>query len=243
MLYELRMYHAAPGRLDDVANRMRDQVPAVFAKHGFPTPMAQWRATAGSKLPMYVWMLAWPDSAVRARTYAALYGDAEWNQIRAQTNGPRETVLAYDISLMHDTPAGAAARALHAGQVGKPGGVHELRVHQIYPGRLVQANAMLSQVGLPALKKVGATTLGVFEIQSGLVTPGFVHILSWPDYATRLSGMAAYEADPAVRKVLDAEAEELKTHVVGRYDSWLLQPTDFGGPHYGLSINTREHVA
>ena len=239
MLYELRMYHAAPGRIDDVANRMRDDVPAVFAKHGFPQPMGQWRATAGSKLPMYVWMLAWPDSAVRARSYAALYADAEWNKIRARTNGPRETVLAYDISLMHDTPAGAAARALHADKVGKPGGVHELRIHQIYPGRLVQANTMLAEVALPTLKKVGATTIGVFEIQSGLVTPGFVHFLAWPDYGTRAAGMAAYEAEPAVRKTLEAEATELKTHVVGRYDCWLLDPTDFGGPHYGFSIGSK----
>lgn len=235
MLYELRMYHTAPGRLDDVADRMRDLVPAVFRKHNFPAPLGQWRATAGGKLPLYVWMVAWPDSEARARTFASLYGDAEWMDIRTRTNGPREMVLSYDISFMHDTPAGAAARQLHADRSGPAGGLHELRIHQIYPGKLSQANANLSTIDLPALKQAGATTLGVFDIQSGLVTPGFAHFLTWDDFEARRKGLAAYEADPAVRKARAAEAEELKTYVVGRHDSWLLEPTDFGAPFYGFA--------
>ncbi len=236
MIYELRMYHTAPGRLDDVANRMRDLVPAVFAKHGFPFPLGQWRVTAGSKMPLYVWMVAWPDSETRARVFADLYADAEWIKIRNETNGPREMVLSYDISFMHDTPAGLAARRLHRDRSGQARGLHELRIHQIYPGRLVQANAALSTVDLPALKRAGATTLGVFEIQSGLVTPGFVHILEWENFEARQQGQAQYEADPEVRQTREAEAAELKTYVVGRHDTWLLEPTEFSPPHYGFGL-------
>ena len=238
MLYELRMYHVAPGRMDDVAARMRDLVPAVFAKHGFPIPLGQWRATAGSKLPLYVWMLAWPDSETRAHAFAALYGDAEWMKIRSETNGPRETVLSYDIAFLHDTPAGHAARRLHGDRTGPATGLHELRLHQIYPGRLVQANATLTETDLPAWKRAGATTLGVFEVQTGLVTPGFVHVLAWDDFEARRKGLAEYDANPTVRRAREAEAAELKTHVVGRHDTWLLEPTDFGLPNYGFGITT-----
>jgi hypothetical protein len=237
MIYELRMYHAAPGRMDDIAARMRDRVPAVFTEHGFPQPLGQWRATAGSKLPLYVWMLAWPDSETRARAFAALYADAKWMNIRAETNGPRETVLSYDISFMHDTPAGQVARRIHKDGTGHVGGLHEMRVHQIYPGRLAQANSVLSGTDLPALKEAGATTLGVFEIQSGLVTPGFVHFLAWEDFEARRRGLAQYDANPEVQAARTAEADELKTHVVGRHDAWLLEPTDFGRPQHGFGID------
>ncbi len=234
MLYELRMYHAGPGRLDDIATRMRDQVPALFAKHNFVAPLGQWRAVAGAKLPMYVWILAWPDSEYRAQAFASLYGDPDWQQLRVKTNGSREMVLAYDIAMMRDTPAGAAARQLHADRRGPARGLHELRLHQIYPGRAGQANATLSQTDLPALKRAGATTLGVFDIQSGPVTPGFAHFLAWDGFDARTQGLRAFEADEGVSRARAAEADELKTYVVGRYDSWLLEPTDFCPPNFGF---------
>lgn len=235
MFYELRMYHTAPGRLGDVAARMRDLVPAVFRKHSFPAPLAEWRATAGSKMPLFVWMITWPDSETRSRTFASLYGDKEWMDIRAQTNGPREMVLQYDISFMADTAAGSAARKLHADRKGEARGLHELRVHYVYPGRLAQANDVLARVDLPALKRAGATTLGVFEIQSGLTTPGFAHFIAWDNFEARSSGLDAYEADETVRSARAAEAGELKTHLLGRYDSWLLEPYSHGTPHYGFA--------
>lgn len=227
MLYELRMYRAGPGRVQDVADRMRDLVPAYFAKHGFPVPYAEWIVSAGAGMPRYVWLLSWPDSAVRAKAFAGLYGDPGWAALRRQTNGPREMVLKYDIYLMHAAPAWEAARRIHADRNGAAHGIHELRIYEHYPGRAAQLNDTLATIDLPALRAAGATTLGLFDIQSGPNLPAYVHFMHWPDYETRERGLAEYESDPAVRAARAREVAELNTYLLGHHDTWLLRPMPF----------------
>lgn len=233
MLYELRLYQAGLGRLDDVAARMRDLVPAAFRKHGFPVPLGQWYASAGPKLPLYAWMLVWPNSDVRAKAFASLYGDPEWQAIRTRTNGSREMVLKYDIYFMHGTKASETVTALHGSGVAQDA-LHELRLHDIYPGKTADAVDRLCTTDLPALKKSGATTLGVFDVQAGPNMPGLAHILTWPSYEAREKGLRTYADDASVAARNKSEADELKTHVLGRSDTWLLRPTDFCPPLIGF---------
>jgi NIPSNAP len=234
MLYELRLYQCGMGRAQDVSTRLRDLVPAEFKKHGFPVPSAQWFATAGPKLPLYIWMLAWPNSEVRAKAFGALWSDPHWQKLRAETNGEREMVLKYDIYLMHQTEAANVVSQLHGhGTATDP--VHELRVHEIWPGKTAYAIDRLCRVDLPALKSVGATTLGVFDIQSGPTIPALAHFLTWPSYEAREKGLASYEAHPEVAALNRSEAEEFKSYAIGRHDTWLLRPADFCPPLLGFA--------
>ena len=234
MLYELRLYHAGLGRIGEVAARMRDLVPAPFKKHGFPVPLGQWIGSSGPKLPLYMWMLAWPNSETRATAFASLYGDPEWQQIRTRTNGPREMVLKYDIYFMHDTKAAETITRLH-GRGASGDTVHELRLHDVYPGKTSAAIDRMCAADLPALKKVGATTLGVFDVQSGPAMPGIAHFLTWPTYEARERGLPEYEADAAVAECNRKEADEIKTYVLGRADTWLMRPMEFCPPLLGFA--------
>jgi hypothetical protein len=234
LLYEMRLYQCGMGRMQDVSDRLRDFVPAAFRKHGFPVPSAQWFATAGPKLPLYVWMLAWPNSDVRAKAFGDLWADPDFQTLRTRTNGAREMVLRYDIYLMHRTRAADTIAALHgSGPATDP--LHELRVHEIWPGKTAEAIDRLCRTDLPALKRAGATTLGVFDVQSGPSIPGLAHVLTWPSYEARERGLAAYETDPEVARLNQAEADALKTHVIGRHDTWLLRPTDFCPPYLNFA--------
>jgi hypothetical protein len=236
LLFELRMYHCGLGRVQDVANRLRDFMPPEFRKHGVPPPLGQWEATSGPRLPIYVWMLAWPDLETRNRAFAALWANPDWQALRARTNGAREMVTRYDILLMSPTTAAAAIHDLH-GTGPAPAGLHELRVYDIWPGRVADAVDRMRQADLPALKRAGAITLGLFEVQSGGVggQPALAHFLIWPDYPTRERGLVLYEADPAVEACNRQEVAELKSHVLGRRDIWLMRPSDFCPPRLGLA--------
>lgn len=234
MLYELRLYQVGLGRLDDVAARMRDLVPAAFEKHGFPVPLGQWIASAGPKLPLYLWLLQWPDSDVRAKAFASLYADPAWQDIRARTNGPRETVLKYDIYFMQGTSAAATIRQQH-GAGAATDALHELRLHDVFPGKTGAALQRLCATDLPAWKKAGATTLGVFDVQAGPAMPGIAHFLTWPSYEARERGLTEFAADPAVSALNQAEADEIKTHVLGRADTWLMRPMEFCPPLLGFA--------
>lgn len=236
MLYELRMYQCAMGRVQDVADRLRDLMPAQFRKHGLPPPLGQWEATSGPRLPVYAWMLAWPDLETRNRAFGALWADPGWQALRDRTNGAREMVTRYNILLMSPTAAADVIRNLH-GAGPAPAGLHELRVYDIWPGRVADAVDRMRQTDLPALKQAGATTLGLFEVQSGGAggQPALAHFLIWPDYPTRERGLVLYEADPAVTARNRQEADELKSHVLGRRDIWLMRPSDFCPPYLGLA--------
>jgi hypothetical protein len=235
MLYELRMYQVAAGRMDDVVTRMRDHMPPLFDKHGFPQPLGQWRAVAGSRLPLYVWLLAWPDSEARAAAFGSLYGDEEWAAVRRRTGGSRPPILNYDVLLMHAAPAWEAACGLPGAGIGPTAGLHELRIYELHPGRLPQMNRALAEVDLPVLHRGGGSTLGVFDIQSGWKLQAFAHFVAWPDYDTRRAAVEAHERDPAVLAQRGQEVAEINTQQIVRHDSWLLEPAEYGLPNAGFA--------
>lgn len=232
MLYELRLYHAVPGRLDDVAARMRDDIPALFDTHGFPRPGGGWTVSSGRGMPMYVYLLKWPDTAVRAKAFASLYTDAAWAKLRDRTNGPREMVLKYEVLFMQAAPAWEAARQLHSDRDGPADGVHELSIIDLLPGQTGAANTALSQTDLPALRDAGCTTLGVFDLIAGAPMPSLVMLTRWDSEAARKEGLRRYEQTDAVMSARTDEADRLKAHLLGRRDTWLLEPTAFNPPNY-----------
>ena len=235
MFYELRMYRAVPGRVGDIASRMATLTPPVFDKHGFGPRLGEWVCTAGAMMPLYVWILRWDSQDQRSAAYAGIYGDPDWNRIREETNAGREMVLGMDVYMLDQTKAGEAARTLHGDRSGRAGGVHELRMIDVHPGRGGQAQDTLVNVDLPALKAAGGTTLGVFNVTIGRNMASLAWFTSWEDDAARTRGWAAHEKDARVVNARAAEVAELKTHVLGRYDSWLLAPTAHNGPRFGFA--------
>ena len=106
MFYELRMYHTAPGRLDDLVERIGRVLPPFFDRHGFPPRLGQWTVSAGPAIPMLAWLLCWPGGFdQRTRSFAALGADPEWQAIRQETNGAGEMVRQYDLRFLTPSPA------------------------------------------------------------------------------------------------------------------------------------------
>lgn len=231
MIYELRLYHANMGRIDDIAARMENLMPPVFKQHGFNTPLGQWYATAGPSQPLYVWMLHWPDWEKRTKTYASIYGDEEWNKIRAKTNGPSEMVLRFNIQLMNPAPAHAAVSKLFGDPSGEIGGIHDLIIQESYPGKLGDANKAMIDVDLPAIKECGGRVLGVFNNEAGIVTPGLTWFVAWENYEARKEGWRRYQSMDTVKRQRQAERDALNTHMLGQYVNYLLEPTSYGMPN------------
>jgi hypothetical protein len=231
MIYELRLYHANMGRIDDIAARMEKLMPPVFKKHGFNVPLGQWLAVAGPTQPLYVWMLNWPSWEKRTQTYASIYGDEEWAKVRAETNGPSEMVLRFNIQLMNAAPANAAAKALFADPAGEVGGLHELVIQESYPGRLGDANKAMAEVDFPAIKECGGRVLGVFNNEAGIITPGLTWFVAWENYEARREGWKRYISMDAVKRQRQRERDELNTHLLGQSTCYLLEPTSYGTPN------------
>jgi hypothetical protein len=230
MLFEVRMYHAAQGRMGDIVDRMRDELPAMLRKHNFPWPVGQWVCVAGARMPLYVWMLHWDDLDHRARCFGALYGDPEWDKIRIRTNGSRDTVVEQRIVFMRKLPCFGMLAGLRQGQVDQAPGLYELRYQRVQYGYLPQADRVLSEVDFPALTRCGARVQGAFEVMSGAPYPTAAYFLRWESFEAREAGLAEFEALPEVKAARAREVAAINNHFLQEFDCYLLRPTGFGIP-------------
>ena len=75
MIYEMRTYHAMPGKLRAVVQRFGDVTHAIFLRHGF-RPVGYWTESVGDNTKFH-YMLAWEDDAERRAKWATFRDDPE----------------------------------------------------------------------------------------------------------------------------------------------------------------------
>ena len=90
-LFELRTYHATPGKLESVHTRFRNHALDIFAKHGM-TSMLYWRPVAGQAgmTDKLTYLLAFPNVEARNQDWTDFSADPEWKKVSAdsQKDGP-----------------------------------------------------------------------------------------------------------------------------------------------------------
>jgi hypothetical protein len=84
MIYELRVYHCNPGKLQPLAKRFETVTTALFKKHGFHQ-IGYWTVTIGENNHDFIYMLGWESHAERDRCFAAFQADPEWIAARAKS--------------------------------------------------------------------------------------------------------------------------------------------------------------
>jgi len=102
--YELRVYHAAPGKLADLNARFRDHTLRLFRKHGM-TSVAYWNEAPTPEDPngKVVYILAYPDRAAREADWKAFRDDPEWQRVSAASEANGKLVLKVDSTFMNMT--------------------------------------------------------------------------------------------------------------------------------------------
>ena len=220
MIYELRLYTVAPGRLPDVHARFADHLPVLFQRHGVEC-VGRWSALAGPDAPRFVYLLAYRDYAHRESVWASFYQDAEWWRVRAETNAGHELVIRHDLFFLKPN---VAWREKSTPSEGAVGGLHELIQQEIAPGQGAKANRFLEESWLPAMRKAGARVLGVFDMAAGAGMQKVVIILAWPDAATWYEASKAIEAHVGLGSLLRQQREEFGAAVIERAEVNLLEP-------------------
>jgi hypothetical protein len=83
MIYEYRLYEAAPGKMPELQARFRDETHKIFARHGMKV-VAYWQPMVGSVQELH-YILAWDDLAHMEASWGAMKADPEWIEIRRRT--------------------------------------------------------------------------------------------------------------------------------------------------------------
>ncbi len=85
MIYELRTYEAAPGKLGALHARFRDHTLRIFARHGLGV-VGFWTHAHGGWSDQLVYLMKFDDMADRDRKWASFLADEEWRNVVAESH-------------------------------------------------------------------------------------------------------------------------------------------------------------
>ena len=87
-VFEMRTYHAAPGKLEALQARFRNHTLKLFEKHGM-TNIGYWvpvdQKTGEPNGNTLVYILAFPSLEARQKSWDAFRNDPEWNRVRTES--------------------------------------------------------------------------------------------------------------------------------------------------------------
>jgi hypothetical protein len=84
MIYEMRVYHAVPGRLPDLLKRFENHTLKIWEKHGIKQA-GFFTTLIGETNQQLIYFLQWESLADRERKWGAFMVDQEWLGVRAET--------------------------------------------------------------------------------------------------------------------------------------------------------------
>jgi hypothetical protein len=103
MVYELRIYHANAGKLDDLLARFRDHTRKLFEKHGMKN-IAYWTPTDDPlKGNTLIYILGHPSRDAATANWKAFVEDPEWISVRDKSEANGKLVEKVDSTFMVPT--------------------------------------------------------------------------------------------------------------------------------------------
>lgn len=221
MLYELRIYRIAAGRMDAMHERLGKVVIPLFEELGMPHPVGVWEATAGPALPRFVWMIAWPDYAAREKGWADFA--PRWQKLRGAP-GAFQFVTSIDVSLLTAWPEIAVPERSIMGT-----GVDELWIQRVAVSHGPQARASFLSADRPLLTEAGAALKIGFDFVTGEL-PRIGALMSWADAAARGAALGRYETAPAIASQRGKDIETYRAPIFEATDRYVLAPQAYARP-------------
>lgn len=224
-VYELRTYHAEPGKLDALMARFRDHTTRLFAKHGM-TNIAYW-VPVDNKDNLLIYLLAYPDRAARDASWAKFQADEDWKKVAAASEKDGRLVNKADQLFLTATDFSQGFSAAGDGSER----LFEMRTYTTPAGKLAALHSRFRDHTRGLFSHHGITNLGYFQPLAGQPAAGetLLYFLAHKDAAAAQKSWDAFRADPAWLAVKQAseDAAGSSLTVPDGVKSVFLKPTDF----------------
>lgn len=102
MIYELRVYHAMPGRMPDLLKRFETIKLGIWERHGI-RQAGFWNVLVGESNHDLYYLLAWESLAEREEKWGAFMVDPEWLEKRAETEKDGALISGFSNSFLTPT--------------------------------------------------------------------------------------------------------------------------------------------
>ena len=90
MLYELRSYYVAPGRMPDILARFRNHTTKIFERLGIVN-VGYWIETVGRN-DRLIYLISFEDLADREAKWTKFIHDTEWLKVKSETEANGQIV-------------------------------------------------------------------------------------------------------------------------------------------------------
>lgn len=159
-LYEMRIYYAAPGKLDDLHARFRDHTVKLFEKHGMKN-VGYW-VPLDNKENKLIYLLAFPGKEARDKAFKDFGADPAWQKAYKESEKEGKLVAKAESIFMKATDYSPPIKASTGGER-----VFELRTYTASPGNLDNLNARFRNHTLKLFEKHGMTNIGYWTLAKG----------------------------------------------------------------------------
>jgi hypothetical protein len=225
--YEMRVYYAAPGKLDALNSRFRDHTCKLFEKHGIVN-IGYWMPLENTDSKL-IYVLAYPDRAARDKSWQAFMADPDWQSAYKASELNGKLVSKVEQFFMSATDY---SPPIHAAVSGRPR-VFELRRYTASAGNLDALNARFRDHTLKLFSKHGMENVAYWNFmkdRKGADTQLF-YLLSHKSKEAAAASFEAFRKDPDWLQAREASEKKaggsLTEGGMAGVKSEFLAPTDY----------------
>ena len=223
--YEMRIYYAAPGKLDALNARFRDHTCKLFENHGMVN-IGYWLPLTNTENKL-VYLLAYPDREAREKSWKEFMADPDWQAAYKESEKDGKLVAKADSIFLAATDFSPVIKPSAAAEPR----VFELRTYTASPGNLENLLARFRDHTLKLFEKHGMTSFGYWtptEKKNG-AGEKLIYLLAHKSPEGAAASFKAFRADPdwvAAKSASETKAGGSLT-VQDGVKSEFLAPTDY----------------
>ncbi len=224
--YEMRVYYANPGKLNDLLARFRDHTLKLFEKHGIQN-IGYW-IPVDNKDNKLVYLLAYPSREERETRWKAFTTDPDWKAAAKASEVNGKLVARVESTFLRATDYSPAIQP----EQQSPERVFELRIYKCTPNHLPNLNARFRDHTVALFKKHGMTQIGYWLPTDPKQGAGekLVYLLAHKSQEAAAENFKNFRADPvwiAAKDASEKAAGGSLTQLPDGVTSEFLKPTDF----------------
>jgi hypothetical protein len=225
-LYEMRIYYAAPGKLDALNARFCDHTVKLFEKHGMEN-VGYFVPTGDNKDGKLVYFLSYPDKPAREKSWKDFLADPEWKKAAAESEKDGKILAKIEYKFLTATEYSPLLKIAKTGDR-----VFELRTYTATKGNLGGLDDRFKNHTIKLFEKHGMSNLIYWHLAASEKDADkmLIYLLAHKSEDAAKKSFDAFRMDPdwvAARKASEEKAGGSLTEAKGGVVSEFLKPTDY----------------
>ena len=216
--YELRIYYAAPGKLEALESRFRDHTCALFEKHGF-TNVGYWVPIDNAE-NKFIYVISSESREAHDKAWKGFVDDPEWKKLVAETEANGKLVTQVDSIYLAATDFSPAI----APSKNDPPRCFELRTYAAAPDKLEALKSRFRDHTCALFTKHGMTNVAYWT-RVDKDKSQLIYILAHKDKDAGAASFKAFREDP--EWVEAKKASEVNGSLTEKVESVYMTPMDF----------------